>query len=120
MLGGMQFGVLVEVLFCELDGWVLGGMQFGVLVEVLFCELDGWVLGGMQFGVLVEVLFCELDGWAVWGAGGGAVLRARGQFGVLVGLSLLLKFLPLLRQLLIMSLTPATRRCCFASLTAGC
>ena len=44
-----------EVLFCELDGWVLGGMQFGVLVEVLFCELDGWVLGGMQFGVLVEV-----------------------------------------------------------------
>ena len=34
MLGGMQFGVLVEVLFCELDGWVLGGMQFGVLVEV--------------------------------------------------------------------------------------
>ena len=37
MLGGMQFGVLVEVLFCELDGWVLGGMQFGVLVEVLFC-----------------------------------------------------------------------------------
>ena len=81
--------MLVEVLFCELDGWVLGGMQFGVLVEVLFCELDGWVLGGMQFGVLV-------------------------------GLSLLLKFLPLLRQLLIMSLTPATRRCCFASLTAGC
>ena len=35
MLGGMQFGVLVEALFCELDGWVSGGMQFGVLVEVL-------------------------------------------------------------------------------------
>ena len=30
-------------------------MQFGVLVEVLFCELDGRVLGGMQFGVLAEV-----------------------------------------------------------------
>ena len=55
----MQFGVLMEVLFCEIDGRVLGGMQFGVLVEVL-----------------VEVLFCESDGpgWpgarghAVWGA----------------------------------------------------
>ena len=35
MLGGMQFRVLVEVLFCEIDGRVLGGM------------------GGMQFGVLV-------------------------------------------------------------------
>ena len=22
--------------FCEMDGWVLGGMQFGVLVKVLF------------------------------------------------------------------------------------
>ena len=59
MLGGMQFGVLVEVL-CELDGRVPGGMQLGVLVvEVLFCESDGRVLGGMQFG----------------GVGGGAVLR---------------------------------------------
>ena len=47
MLGGMQFGVLVEVLLCELDGRVLGGMQFAVLVEVLFCEIDGRVLGGM-------------------------------------------------------------------------
>ena len=56
-------------------------MQFGVLVEVLLCELDGRVPGGMQLGVLVvEVLFCESDGWgarghAVWGVGGGAVLR---------------------------------------------
>ena len=25
------------------DGRVLGGMQFRVLVEVLFCEIDGWV-----------------------------------------------------------------------------
>ena len=63
MLGGMQFGVLVEVLLCELDGRVPAGMQLGVLVvEVLFCESDGRVLGGMQFGVLVEVLFCEIDG----------------------------------------------------------
>ena len=29
--------LLVEVLFCENDGRVLGGRQFGVLVEVLFC-----------------------------------------------------------------------------------
>ena len=44
----------------EIDGRVLGGMQFGVLAQVLlelvvtvwarFCEIDGWVLGGMQFG----------------------------------------------------------------------
>ena len=36
-----------------------------MLGEVLFGELDGWVLGAMKFGVLVEVevLFGELDGW---------------------------------------------------------
>ena len=44
-------------MICEIEGRVLGGMQFGVLVEVLFCKLDG-VQEGMQFGVLVEVLFC--------------------------------------------------------------
>ena len=55
----MQFGVLVEVLCCEIDGQVLGVMLFGVLVQVLFCEIDARVLGGMQF----------------WGAGGGAVLQ---------------------------------------------
>ena len=32
-------------MICEIEGRVLGGMQFGVLVEVLFCELDGRVLG---------------------------------------------------------------------------
>ena len=53
--------MLVKVL-CESDGRALGGMQFGVLVEVLLCENDGRVLGGMQFGVLVEVLLCE--SWA--------------------------------------------------------
>ena len=82
-LGGMQFGVLVEVLFCE--SWPgAKGIQFGVLVEglfcesvCLFCESDGRVLGGMQFRVLVEVLFCEIDGRVpdvVRGAGAG--LRA--------------------------------------------
>ena len=83
VLGGMQFGVLVEVLFCE--SWPgAKGIQFGVLVEVLFCESvclfcesDGRVLGGMQFRVLVEVLFCELD--AVWGGGATAVLGCRGS-----------------------------------------
>ena len=39
-------------MICEIEGRVLGGMQFGVLVEVLFCELDGRVLGAMQFAVL--------------------------------------------------------------------
>ena len=32
---------------CELDGRVLGGMQFAVLAEVLFCGIDGQVLGVM-------------------------------------------------------------------------
>ena len=81
-------------MICEIDGRVLGGMQFGVLVQVLFegggaflrdrrlvqvllevlvtvwahyCETDGRVLGGMQFGVLAEVLlerfFARLGGW---------------------------------------------------------
>ena len=74
--------MLVEVLFCEIDGRVLGGMRFGVLVEVLFCKIDGQVLDFMWLGVLVEVLFCEIDGrvlergHVVWSAGGGAVLRA--------------------------------------------
>ena len=38
------------LLFCELDGRVLGGMRFGVLVEVLFGELDGRVQGGAVWG----------------------------------------------------------------------
>ena len=41
------------MLFCELDGQVLGGMQFGVLVDAILQA--GRVLGGMQFGVLVDV-----------------------------------------------------------------
>ena len=56
MLGGMQFGVLVDAVLrvCEIDGRVLAGTQFGVLGEVLFCESDGRVLGGMQFGVVLR------------------------------------------------------------------
>ena len=78
MLGGMQFGVLVEVLLCELDGRVPGGMQLGVLVvEVLFCESDGRVLRACSLGCWWRCCFARLTaGWhAVWGAGGGAVLR---------------------------------------------
>ena len=62
VLGGMQFGVLVDAVLrvCEIDGRVLGGTQFGVLGEVLFCESDGRVLGGMQFGVLVRCCFASL------------------------------------------------------------
>ena len=61
-------------MICEIEGRVLGGMQFGVLVDAAFqawrpgvrghavwgcwwmllCELDGRVLRGMQFGVLVD------------------------------------------------------------------
>ena len=65
VLGGMQFGVLVQVLrrvwahICKIQGRVLGCMQFGVLVQVLrtvrvhICKIQGRVLGCMQFGVLV-------------------------------------------------------------------
>ena len=74
-------------MICEIDCRVLGGMQFGVLFEVLvavraqFCEIDDRVLWGRQFGVLVQVLF--------WGAGAGAFLGGRVvggmQSGVLAG-----------------------------------
>ena len=74
-----------EVLFCELDGWVLRGMQFGVLVEVPRARgmqfgdgrllgghvVWGWVLGGMSFGALP---LCEIGGRVLGGV----------QFGVLV------------------------------------
>ena len=33
---------------CSLGCWVLRGMQFGVLVEVLFGELDGRVLAVLR------------------------------------------------------------------------
>ena len=76
-------------MICEIDGLVLGGVQFGVLFEVLMAvrahlfKIDGGVLEGMQCGVLVQVLFwgvtvpayfCILTvgcrgGGAVWGAG---------------------------------------------------
>ena len=51
--------MLVEVLFRELAGRVLGGMQFGVLFEVLVmaqahsCKIDG----RMQFGVLMQLFW---------------------------------------------------------------
>ena len=60
VLGGMQFGVLVDAV------WGAGGCCFASLTAgclgacslacrwMLFCELDGRVLGGMQFGVLVD------------------------------------------------------------------
>ena len=52
--------MLGEVLFCESNGrHAIWGAS-----EVLFCELDGWVLRGMQFGVLVEVP--RARGHAVW------------------------------------------------------
>ena len=44
-------------MICEIEGRVLGGMQFGVLVEVLLCELDGRVpgaWGASSGGVLRE------------------------------------------------------------------
>ena len=56
----MQFGVLVEVLFCETDCRVLGGMRFGALVEVLLGKLDGRVLGGMPVLGASGVLFVVL------------------------------------------------------------
>ena len=53
---------------CEIDGWVLGGVQFGVLFEVLvmargyFCKTDDRVLGHAAWiGVLAQDL-C----WGAW------------------------------------------------------
>ena len=40
---------------CEIDGWVLGGMQFGVLVQVLF-----WVRG---VGAFCEIHRCCWRCW---------------------------------------------------------
>ena len=34
--GGVLLEVTVRAQFCEIDGRVQGGMQFGVLVKVLF------------------------------------------------------------------------------------
>ena len=57
---------------CSIDGRVQGGMQFGVLVQVVF-----W-LCGMLFEVLVTVRrFSETDALGVLfgGAGAGALLH---------------------------------------------
>ena len=51
MLGACSLGCW-WMLFCELDGRVLGGMQFGLLVDAVLRA--GRVLWGMQFGVLVD------------------------------------------------------------------
>ena len=70
----MLIGVLFEVLMAvrahlfKIDGRVLGGMQFGVLVQVLFwggdvarafLHLAGRTHGGMQFGVLVLMVLWD-------------------------------------------------------------
>ena len=55
-------------MICEIDGLVLGGMQFGVLVQVLFwggdgarvfLHLDGRTQGRTQFGVLVLMVLWD-------------------------------------------------------------
>ena len=62
------------MLLCELDGRVLGGMQFGVLVDVLLCGCYGacslgrwWVLAGLRAGRRGRP---GARGHAVSGAGG--------------------------------------------------
>ena len=46
---------------------MLGGMQFGALVEVPLCEIRGHAVWGVGRP--------SARGHVVWGAGGGAVLR---------------------------------------------
>ena len=59
------------MLFCELDGRVLGGMQFGLLVDAVLRALPGarghavWGAGGCCFASLTA----GSRGHAVWGAG---------------------------------------------------
>ena len=89
-------GVLFEVLMAarahlfKIDGRVLGGMQFGVLAQMLFwvvtvqahvCILTVGCKGGTQFrwwfgitfGVLVD--FRKIDGWVSWGVLLGVLFR---------------------------------------------
>ena len=47
-------------MICEIEGRVLGGMQFGVLVEVLVCELDGRVLGACSLQCWWRCCFARL------------------------------------------------------------
>ena len=82
MLGGMQFRVLVEVLFCEIDGRVPKTRSLACWWKCRFARLTAarltagcwghvaWGAGCYGEGVLVEVLFGELDGRVL------AVLRA--------------------------------------------
>ena len=57
-------------MICEIAGWVLGGMLFGVLVQVLFWGAGAGAVGGTGVGAL-WAHFCEIHRL---GAGAGAVL----------------------------------------------
>ena len=71
MLGACSLGCW-WMLFCEPDGRVLGGMQFGLLVDADFASWPGarghavWGAGGCCFASLTA----GSRGHAVWGAGG--------------------------------------------------
>ena len=54
---------------------MLGGMQFGVLVELPLCESDGL---GCWWRCCFARVMAGCLGDAIWGASGGAVLRADG------------------------------------------
>ena len=58
----MQFEVLVAVLahLFKIDGRVLGGMQLGVLVQVLFCGVTVRVFGHLGGRTQGE---CSLECW---------------------------------------------------------
>ena len=45
-------------MICKIDGRVLGGMQSGVLAQVLFWD---------EVLVMVGVHICKIDGRVVWG-----------------------------------------------------
>ena len=74
---GAGGGAALGLRFCKIDGRVLGGMQIGVLVQVLAQYLRDFspVLWGVLFaalvgGVLLEVLVCNNPPFlfAIWGS----------------------------------------------------
>ena len=73
--------VTVRAHYCEIDGRVLGGMQLGVLVQVLFealahcCKIGGRVRGDVvwQAGAVLGAgdsgggFFCDIDSRVLFG-----------------------------------------------------
>ena len=69
----------MEVLVCEIDGWVLGGMQFGVLLARTVACNGSWLVYHHDVVnhvmMLLQLLRCCI---MVRGCGGGRMLSTSG------------------------------------------